>query len=84
MLLDEAFRAKLVALPAVPGDSSLVCGYCCCSYRRYTYLSSRGVLFLFLETVAADEVHNEKKQKRTDRCTVKASFKLEIHVVLSF
>jgi hypothetical protein len=84
MLLDDAFRAKLVALPAVAGDSSLFCGYCCCSYRRYTYLSSRGVLFLFLETVAADEVQQRKKQKRTDRCTVKASFKLEIHVVLSF
>jgi hypothetical protein len=64
MLLDEAFRAKLVALPAVPGDSSLVCGYCCCSYRRYTYLSSRGVLFLFLETVAADEVQQRKKAEK--------------------
>jgi hypothetical protein len=85
MLLDDAFRAKLVALPAVAGDSSLFCGYCRCSYRRYTYLSSRGVLFLFLETMAADEVQQRKsRQKRTDFCTVKVSLKLETHVVLSF
>lgn len=67
VLRDEAFRAKLVAMAAVAGDSSSVRGYCRCSYCRYIHLSNRGVLLLFLESHGCRlSPETKKKKERTD------------------